>query len=90
MSAAIPHRYAQRIADLIALGLTHEKIAHRLAMSPANVGKIARQLGDAIPPAASQPPGYDPRNLRRCPGCGGLVYRWPCLACSCEFQISDL
>jgi hypothetical protein len=83
MSVLSPHRYAQRIADLIALGLTHEKIAHRLAMSPANVGKIARQLG-AETPAADRPPGYDPRNLRRCPGCGGMVYLWPCLACGGE------
>ena len=26
--------------------------------------------------------GFDAANLRRCAGCGGMVYLWPCLACS--------
>ena len=60
MSVLMPHRYAQRIADLLALGLTHEKIALRLAMSPANVGKIARQLGDETPPAPTDHPATTP------------------------------
>lgn len=25
--------------------------------------------------------GFDPASLRRCAGCGGMVYLWPCLAC---------
>jgi hypothetical protein len=25
--------------------------------------------------------GFQPANLRRCPGCGGMVYLWPCLGC---------
>ncbi len=28
--------------------------------------------------------GCDPANVRRCPGCGGMVYLWPCLACSSQ------
>ena len=27
------------------------------------------------------PPGYDEAAVRRCPGCGGKVFRWPCLVC---------
>jgi hypothetical protein len=27
------------------------------------------------------PPDYDAKNLRRCPGCGAMVYLWPCIAC---------
>jgi hypothetical protein len=27
------------------------------------------------------PPGYDELAVRRCPGCGGKVFRWPCLVC---------
>ena len=32
-------------------------------------------------PEDDTPPGYDPTNIRRCQGCGSLVYLWPCLAC---------
>jgi hypothetical protein len=32
-------------------------------------------------PEDDQPPEYLAANLRRCPGCGGMVYQWPCLAC---------
>ena len=66
MTACLSHRYAQRIRDLLALRLTQEKIARRLGMSPAHVGKIARQLAEETSPAPDDaPPGYDQRNLRR-------------------------
>ena len=32
-------------------------------------------------PEDDVPPEYVAANLRRCPGCGGLVFQWPCLAC---------
>lgn len=28
--------------------------------------------------------GFNPGQLRRCPGCGGMVYLWPCLASGCR------
>ena len=85
MSACLSHRFAQRIRDLLALRLSQEKIAARLGMSPANVGKIARQLADEAPQALDDlPPGFDQRNLRRCPGCGAMVYLWPCLTCTSD------
>jgi hypothetical protein len=28
--------------------------------------------------------GLDPAQLRRCGGCGAMVYRWPCLACALD------
>ena len=27
------------------------------------------------------PPDYVAQRLRRCPGCGAMVYVWPCIAC---------
>ena len=32
-------------------------------------------------PEDDAPPDYVATNLRRCPGCGGMVYQWPCLTC---------
>ncbi|WP_254512814.1 helix-turn-helix domain-containing protein [Anatilimnocola floriformis] len=34
-----------------------------------------------LPNPDDAPPGFDPANVRRCCGCGALVYLWPCLAC---------
>lgn len=94
MSACLNHRFAPRIRDLLALHLSHDKIARRLGMSPANVGKIARQLAAETPPLPDEsPPGFEERNLRRCPGCGGMVYLWPCLTCgvaACEQQAAGV
>jgi|GEM_PF-5870458 len=36
--------------------------------------------GDFLTPQ-DDPPFFDAANLRRCRGCGSLVYIWPCLAC---------
>ena len=33
--------------------------------------------------------GFNPGQLRRCPGCGGMVYLWPCLACGCRAAARD-
>lgn len=35
----------------------------------------------SLPSEDDTPPGFDPNNIRRCPGCGSLVYLWPCLGC---------
>ena len=55
------------------------------------------QLADpAVPderldlPEDDPPPGYDARNLRRCPTCGAMVYLWPCLACHMKAQARPL
>jgi hypothetical protein len=32
-------------------------------------------------PEDDAPPDYVATRLRRCPGCGGMVYQWPCLTC---------
>jgi len=45
-----------------------------LPAADADAGPARRQAEDLGP-------GFDAANLRRCPGCGGMVYLWPCLAC---------
>jgi hypothetical protein len=35
------------------------------------------------------PPGYDELAVRRCPGCGGKVFRWPCLVCQLRGHAVD-
>jgi hypothetical protein len=32
-------------------------------------------------PEDDAPPDYVATNLRRCAGCGGMVYQWPCRTC---------
>jgi hypothetical protein len=39
------------------------------------------QPGEEELPEDDAPPGYVAGNLRRCGGCGAMVYLWPCLAC---------
>jgi hypothetical protein len=70
--------------------MRHTEIARDLNLSPWTIAKIADdwrrmiQL-DPIPedelPMDDGPADYDPKNLRRCPGCGAMVYMWPCVAC---------
>ena len=37
-------------------------------------------------PEDDAPPDYIAANLRRCTGCGGMVYQWPCLTCQLRTQ----
>jgi hypothetical protein len=41
-------------------------------------------------PEGDTPPGYDPANIRRCQGCGSLVYLWPCLACQMAADVASI
>jgi hypothetical protein len=41
----------------------------------------------ALPVADDLKPGFSLANLCRCPGCGGMVYLWPCLACGLEKRV---
>jgi hypothetical protein len=47
-------------------------------------GAAAAEANDPFMPDLPEddaPPDYVATNLRRCPGCGGMVYQWPCLTC---------
>jgi hypothetical protein len=72
----------------LAVGMRHVEIAREHRLGVWTVDRIAareryaRELlteGDLFEDDA--PPDYVPDDLRRCAGCGGMVYVWPCLAC---------
>ncbi len=74
----------RRVAKLAAQGYSHRWIAERLGINRAAIPEILRrwQLEQAgTTDGNGDPPGFDLANLRRCAGCGALVYLWPCLAC---------
>lgn len=86
-----PHQYAA-LCQALAAGRRHAEIARTLDLSPWTIARVAddlRRHADGIPPdlleeglpADDGPPHFAARQLRRCPGCGGMVYLWPCLAC---------
>jgi hypothetical protein len=47
----------------------------------AEPGTEAREVFEADLPEDDGPPDYVAANLRRCAGCGAMVYVWPCIAC---------
>src|SRR5690348_16768348 len=70
------------------------EIARELGLSPRTVARIAddRRMGREEPsesdlPEDDAPPDYVPQNLRRCSGCGAIVYLWPCLACRMSTKV---
>jgi hypothetical protein len=79
-----------RISELAGQGHSHRWIARRLGIDRETVGQYLRNtqpkpveiiFPSDLPKPDDDPPGFDPANLRRCSGCGALVYLWPCLTC---------
>jgi hypothetical protein len=69
-------------------GARHVEIARELDLGVWTVDRIAARLryaeegpSDEEPPEDDAPADYVARNMRRCEGCGGMVYVWPCIAC---------
>jgi len=69
-------------------GVRHTEIARELDLFVWTVTRIATEpqyqadpILEADLPQDDPPPDYAASKLRRCPGCGAMVYRWPCLAC---------
>lgn len=84
MTSSLTFLDLRRVGELSAQGYSHRWIARRLGVNRAAIPLILRQLQQEADPIATKdddPPGFDLANLRRCSGCGALVYLWPCLAC---------
>jgi hypothetical protein len=69
-------------------GRRHTEIARDLNLSVWTIARIDDQqryqldpVTDDELPVDDAPPDYLAQNLRRCPGCGAMVYLWPCRAC---------
>lgn len=69
------------------LGLAPGTVLQRLRNRGSTSGGCGQNTPITLPPADQPldndegPPGFDAANIRRCRGCGSLVYLWPCLAC---------
>src|SRR4051812_50119208 len=68
----------------IAAGTRHTQIARRMGLSVWTIDRIAVDwrfdadpINDQDLPVDDAPANYDAENLRRCPGCGGVVSVWP-------------
>jgi hypothetical protein len=74
----------QLVLRLYARGHSLRTIAKQAGISVSTVVRLTRSASrrpaQALLPD-DPPPGYDPALLRRCPGCGGRIYVWPCLLC---------
>jgi len=79
------------IRRMLRANIRHTEIARRLGLPVETVTRVATSrrirrrklhlLTDEDLPEGDAPPDYLAANLRRCEGCGGMVYHWPCLAC---------
>lgn len=87
----LPPHQRQLVLRLFARGHTLRTIARRAGVSLSTVIRLTRVSGRRPTQALladDPPPGYDPALLRRCPGCGGRVYVWPCLLCLIREQMT--
>ena len=79
------------IRRLLRASVRHAEIARRLNLAVGTISRVASVrrlrrlklvlLSEEELPEDDPPPDYEAANLKRCPGCGGLVYRRPCLTC---------
>ena len=88
MSHRLTFQELVAVRRALAAGTRHVEIARALNLS---VGTIARIDDDPLIqedpvredelPVDDAPADYVAQNLRRCPGCGAMIYLSPCLAC---------
>jgi hypothetical protein len=79
------------IRRLLRAGVRHAEIARRFDLAVGTINRISSErklrrvklhlLTEADLPEDDAPPDYLAANLRRCEGCGGMVYHWPCMLC---------
>jgi hypothetical protein len=89
MNRPLPAHAAQAAVSLQRQGFSRRWIARRLQIAPQTIAARCREAetdDQHLPPTRlpcddEAPPGYDAANVRRCEGCGSLVYLWPCLGC---------
>jgi hypothetical protein len=67
---------------LLELGWTARQVCRTLRLTRRQFDHLVTQLSLSDPAAiADDPFSRARRAARRCPGCGGLVFQWPCLTC---------
>jgi hypothetical protein len=72
----------------LAAGARHVEIARELNLSVWTIARIdddrqfeAEEVSERDLPVDDAPPDYVATNLRRCGGCGAMIYVLPCIAC---------
>lgn len=88
MSRRISPETAETIRRLAAGDWAQRDIARQLNISPTTVHRVLR--GVWVPVEASDDPYAQLRmQARRCRGCGGLVYEWPCRTCRMRERVEQ-
>ena len=87
----LSHLDLRTIRRLLSQGVRHVEIARRFDLAVGTIARISSDrklrrrklelLAEADLPEDDPPPDYESRRMHRCPGCGGMVYQWPCLTC---------
>ena len=87
MRLTVSPEIAESIRELHELGWSQRRIAKRHEVSTTTVHRIVR---DHWHPVEEHDDPFWELKLRaeRCPGCGGLVYDWPCRACEIRAMIA--
>jgi hypothetical protein len=65
---------------LLDRGWTARQVRRTLGLTRRQLDQLLAHLGDRAA-IADDPFSRARRAARRCPGCGGLVFLWPCLIC---------
>ena len=88
MSSKLTMEQFQTVRRMLGEGERQVEIARELELSVWTVTRIANEpewqrddLTEDELPEDNGPVDYESRAMRRCAGCGAMVYRWPCLAC---------
>jgi len=79
----LPRKLYLRVRELLADASPYAAIAAETGLSEATVAAIANgsRQPSRIAVDDDHPLRDEMLSARRCPGCGALVFRWPCLAC---------
>jgi hypothetical protein len=89
MHHRLTHADVLTVRTLLARGWRHIEIARELKLSVWTIARIHTDLRHELAaptdddelPVDDAPPDYRADNLRRCGGCGAMIYVWPCIAC---------
>jgi hypothetical protein len=88
MSHRISQETAETIRRLAASQWPQREIARQLQVSTTSVHRVLHGTWASIDDS-DDPWAKLKRQARRCPGCGGLVYEWPCRTCRMRERVEQ-
>ena len=75
-----PPQFSDHARYLLERGWTARAVQRTLRLTRRQFDQLLSHLGDRAA-IADDPFSRARRAARRCGGCGGLVFQWPCLTC---------